>query len=169
MIPKICIMGPKGSGKTTFAEIVTEVTGWKHENTSDRIIREYCQEKNLNPETMNKEEHREELWEVGERIREEHGVYSLVELVETPIVVGIRSIHELEYCADNFNLLIWMLRDGKHSRSDPTLKFDLEDMIRACHAFRTSFYIKTNFGTSSVFNSQCRLMARRLLEKHGEG
>lgn len=111
---KTLIVGHTQSGKTTAANMISEMTGSKVANSSEFIIRDYAKSIGQDPEVIQKQKfrHRVQLYNFGRQIQAENPQYPVCEAIkEADIVAGIRNKDELDSVRDLFDVVLWINRD----------------------------------------------------------
>ena len=114
---KILVLGFTRSGKTTVAEIISDITGLVCANTSDAIINEYALEHDLNYHTIikNKDQYRERIFKFARQRQTQDPLWPQeIQLRTCSILTGLRNRDELK-AASAYNLygkVLWVDRDG---------------------------------------------------------
>lgn len=111
------VLGYTGSGKTTAARYLSEITSIPFTDTSGVLIKLYCEDKGYDVDTIieNKDEHRQNLYEYGKKLQKEDPSILIKECLDRgSILCGLRRQSELDFLKDSGHnpVVIWIHRDG---------------------------------------------------------
>lgn len=122
------ILGYAGSGKSTAAEILSNILNVNYANASDKIIEDFAHIKRLNAKDIkeNKDTYRQDIYDFGRIKQGKTPSYPQLDLLENGIniITGVRNHDEIKYARDNklYDLIIWI--DRKCCKKDGTDRLD---------------------------------------------
>jgi ABC-type glutathione transport system ATPase component len=109
---KILILGYSGSGKSTAAEILSEILDSNPpKNCSDYIIQDMCDHYGLDPNEVatNKSAYRTDLLNFGILQQLIDPAYPVTQAIkETDIITGVRTRDNYNACRRYFDLILWV-------------------------------------------------------------
>jgi len=139
---RICVVGPKGSGKSTAGEFLGKCLNWTHANTSDLLTKEY---RRRYPECRkSKDEIRDVLYDIGEEMRLANGSSTLMQSLSAEIVSGVRAPEEIDYAANNYAVILWVMNEKITVEDDSTMKYSMEYVAQACMLSGAAFIVIPN-------------------------
>lgn len=161
-LPKILIVGPGRCGKDSLGEFIHKHSKHTYAGSTSKFLAKYVADLfKITPEQAYemRHKHRQQWFEIGNRIREnDHGLLQKEALAVGNVVAGIRDFREIAWacCCDIYDHIIWIDADVE---PDPTLTFTSHDIAVMLQGKKTKLTIIKNNKDSQFFAD-----ARKLIE-----